>query len=293
VRGEARDGEDRGGGQERPEARRRAVVVVEVVLVGEVGRVGLDLLERLSADGAGPRGRGDPVGLLSSALAVGGVGGVVRLDRLGAVAARAGLVRSVRSVDPQTLDPRPGRREGPPGPPNSARRFPHAGEASRSVTADEIHRVLAARVVGYLRARGVEDPEDVAGEVFLQVARDLSRFRGRDDPDAVRRWVFTIARHRMADASRRARRRPRSSGTEVPDRAAPDRAEPIDPELLAALAHLTPEQREVLALRFVADLPLEDVARLTKRSVGATKALQHRALENLRRAVSPDGPTAL
>ena len=72
-----------------------------------------------------------------------------------------------------------------------------------------------------------------------------------------------------------------------------DHAEPLDPELLDALAQLTPDQREVLALRFVADLSLEDVARLTKRSVGATKALQHRALENLRAAVSPDEPPAL
>jgi RNA polymerase sigma-70 factor (ECF subfamily) len=39
-------------------------------------------------------------------------------------------------------------------------------------------------------------------------------------------------------------------------------------------------------LRFVADLPLEAVAKITGRRVGAVKALQHRALENLRRAVS-------
>src|SRR5688572_10559451 len=161
------------------------------------------------------------------------------------------------------------------------------------VTADEIYRQLATRVVGYLRARGVSDPEDVAGEVFLQVTRDLPRFRDPDDPEAVRRWVFTIARNRMTDAGRRARRRPQSSGTELPDRAAPVRSEPIDPELLGALAQLTPDQREVLALRFVADLPLEDVARLTKRTVGATKAVQHRALENLRVAVSPERPPAL
>jgi RNA polymerase sigma factor (sigma-70 family) len=161
------------------------------------------------------------------------------------------------------------------------------------LSADEVYRTLAPRVVGYLRARGAEDPEDVAGEVFLQVTRDLPRFRDHDDPEAIRRWVFTIARNRMTDAARRARRRPRSSAAEVPDRASPLRPEPIDPELLAALAQLTPDQREVLALRFVADLPLEDVARLTKRSVGATKSLQHRALENLRAAVSPERPTAL
>ena len=161
------------------------------------------------------------------------------------------------------------------------------------MTADEIYRALARRVVGYLRARGAEDPDDLAGEVFVQVTRDLPRFRDRDDEDAVRRWVFTIARNRLTDAGRRARRRPRSSGGPVPEQPSVEHAEPLDPELLAALGQLTADQREVLALRFVADLPLEDVARLTKRSVGATKALQHRALENLRRAVSPEGPPAL
>lgn len=161
------------------------------------------------------------------------------------------------------------------------------------MTADEIYRTYATRVVGYLRARGAGDPEDIAGEVFLQVAKDLPRFRDQDDADAVRRWVFTIARHRMIDARRRARRRPRSSGTPVPDQPAVAASEPMDPELLGALAQLTADQREVLALRFVADLPLEDVARLTKRSVGATKSLQHRALENLRAAVSPEPPAAL
>jgi RNA polymerase sigma-70 factor (ECF subfamily) len=161
------------------------------------------------------------------------------------------------------------------------------------LTADEVYRLHATRVIGYLRTRGAADPEDLTGEVFLQVARDLPRFRDQDDPDAVRRWVFTIARNRLTDAGRRARRRPKASATEVPDLPASPPEEPVDPELLAALAQLSPDQREVLTLRFVADLPLEDVARLTKRSVGATKSLQHRALENLRGAVSPSAPPAL
>ena len=161
------------------------------------------------------------------------------------------------------------------------------------MTPDEIYLALAPRVLGYLRARGVPDAEDVAGEVFLQVARDLRRFRGAQDEIAIRRWVFTIARNRATDAARRARRRPRSSGAEVPDEPATPSAEPLDPELVAALLELTADQRDVVALRFIADLPLEDVARMTRRSVGATKALQHRALENLRQAVSPESRPAL
>jgi len=60
-------------------------------------------------------------------------------------------------------------------------------DATRPVTPEEIYFALAQRVVGYLRARGVTDPEDVAGEVFLQVARDLRRFRDAPDEIAVRR----------------------------------------------------------------------------------------------------------
>ena len=53
------------------------------------------------------------------------------------------------------------------------------------------------------------------------------------------------------------------------------------PELVRALGRLTAEQREVVALRFVADLPIDAVAALTGRKANAVKALQHRALEAL------------
>jgi RNA polymerase sigma-70 factor (ECF subfamily) len=158
-----------------------------------------------------------------------------------------------------------------------------------------VYEQLAPAVLGYLRAQGVTDPDDLLGEVFLHVARDLARFGDADDPLAVRRWVFGIARHRVLDARRRAARRPRivsAAVPELPGAASPSPDGP-DPELVAALATLTPEQREVLALRFVADLALGDVAALTGRTVGAVKALQHRALEQLRAAVSPAARPAL
>ena len=50
------------------------------------------------------------------------------------------------------------------------------------------------------------------------------------------------------------------------------------------------DQREVVVLRFVADLSLEDVAEVTGRNVNAVKAMQHRALANLRRALTVDDP---
>lgn len=142
----------------------------------------------------------------------------------------------------------------------------------------------APAVRGYLRGQGVPEADDVLSEVFLQVARSLPRFRG--DDDQLRAWVFTIARNRVIDAHRRRSTRPALSDAPVPEQPAPAPADPLDPDLVAALALLTTEQREIVVLRFVADLPLEEVASLTGRTEGAVKSMQHRALAQLARILS-------
>jgi RNA polymerase sigma-70 factor, ECF subfamily len=148
----------------------------------------------------------------------------------------------------------------------------------RAPGAGEVYLWLAPSVLGYLRARGAADPEDLLGEVFFQVARDVERFRG--DPVKLRAWVFRIARNRLIDDTRRRSARPQSVTESVPELAVEPSA-PADPELLDALAQLTPAQREVVLLRFVADLPVAEVARLVKRRPGAVKAMQNRALARL------------
>ena len=166
-----------------------------------------------------------------------------------------------------------------------------AGDATGATTAvrpvGEVFLALAPAVHGYLRAAGVSDSENVLGEVFLRVARALPRFTGSDAD--LRRWVFTIAHNCVVDDRRRAtRERASLAFLHRRDRraAAPAPAEPLDPGLLAALQDLTAEQREVVTLRFVADLSLDEVARMTGRDVGAVKSLQHRALRTLSAALS-------
>jgi len=144
-------------------------------------------------------------------------------------------------------------------------------------TAEAAYRLLAEPVYGYLRSIDRVDADDLFGDVFVAVAARVDSFEG--DEVALRSWVFTIAHHRIVDWRRRQQRRKllpfsRSDHTPPP-------ADPFDPELIAALNELTVEQREVLVLRFVADLPLEDVAMITGRTVGAVKSLQHRALAQL------------
>jgi RNA polymerase sigma-70 factor (ECF subfamily) len=152
-----------------------------------------------------------------------------------------------------------------------------------ALDAGSAYEILAPAVLGYLRAMGAPEPEDLLGEVFVHVVRDVHRFRG--DEAAARSWVFTIAHHRLIDDRRRRARRPVTVRSQLPDRA--DDADPAtlatvaDPTLIAALAQLTADQRAVLALRFVADLPIRDVAGILRRRVGAVKALQNRALNRL------------
>lgn len=141
-----------------------------------------------------------------------------------------------------------------------------------------VYERLAPAVLGYFRAHRMRDPEGLTGDVFVAVTERLPRFRG--DDGALRRWVFTIAHHRRVDEIRRAGRRPEALGAEVEGPPAMDPS-PLDPSLVAALDRLTPEQRDVVVLRFVADLPIATVARTTGRRTGAVKMLQSRGLAAL------------
>lgn len=155
---------------------------------------------------------------------------------------------------------------------------------------DAIYRELGPPLLGYLRAGGAAEPEDLLGEVFLQVVRDLSRFEGLEGD--FRAWVFTVAHHRLVDERRRSARRPvelrpalgeEEVGGDVEQEAL---AHVDEARVHSLLGRLSPDQRSVLLLRLVADLTVEQVARLLETTPGAVKALQRRALVALRREIS-------
>ena len=166
-------------------------------------------------------------------------------------------------------------------------------EAQRgSVSAFErLYRALAAQVVSYLRWHRVSDPDGLTNDVFAQVHRKLSSFEG--DEQGFRSWVFTIAHHRMIDDRRRSQRQPFVAGeVEVEDHRALGDVEDDAFAVLGSdrvrelLAVLSPDQRAVVLLRVVADLSVEDVAKILGKREGAIKALQHRAMGALRRHLS-------
>ncbi len=152
---------------------------------------------------------------------------------------------------------------------------------------ERIYRSLAPSVAGYLRWHGVHDVDAVTNEVLAQVHRNLARFTG--DAAGFRSWVFTIAHHRMVDERRATGRRPRLVDAEITEGAIVGDVEVDaldalgDDRLRALLEVLSPDQRDVLLLRVVADLSLEDTAIALGKRRGAIKSLQHRALATLRR----------
>jgi RNA polymerase sigma factor (sigma-70 family) len=155
---------------------------------------------------------------------------------------------------------------------------------------ERLYADLAPRVIGYLRARGAAEPEDLAGEAFLQVVRDLPRFTG-DERD-FRAWVFTIVHRRLVDERRRHGRRPADPAPpeEVAGRAGAggDVAEEAMDQVAErrarhAIAQLPRDQQAVMLLRILGDMTVEEVARAMGKRVGAVKALQRRALRRIER----------
>jgi RNA polymerase sigma factor (sigma-70 family) len=193
--------------------------------------------------------------------------------------------------------PRPGhgravrpRAVGPPAPAPEGALAPLvvAAKAGCSTSFERLYRLLAGQVASYLRWHRASDPDGLTNDVFAQVHRNLPRFEG--DEQGFRSWLFTIAHHRMIDDRRRANRQlPVQGDTGVDEsRGCGD----VEEDAFAAMSHheverllavLSPDQREVVLLRIVADLPVEEVARLMNKGEGAIKALQHRALASLRR----------
>jgi len=164
-----------------------------------------------------------------------------------------------------------------------------AAAAGSGAAASRIYRLLSPQVSGYLTARGLEDPEAATQEVFLTLFEKLPDITG--GAQGLRTFAFSIAHARAVDAARRRARRPEPAAydpeTDLRTSASAEELvlERAGGDAVGLLAALNPDQREVLALRIVADLPVEQVARIMGRSEGSVKQLQRRALGSLRKLV--------
>jgi len=160
---------------------------------------------------------------------------------------------------------------------------------------ERLYRDLAPAVAGYLRVQGSAEADDLTSDVFVKVFRGVAGFSGGEDQ--FRSWVFTIAHHRLMDERRQRSRRPVVDHADVTELPCPF-VQDVEAETLRRLSlqrvrrlcdRLAPDQRNVLLLRMVADLSLEQTADALGKSVGAVKALQHRGVATLRQLLEREG----
>lgn len=159
-----------------------------------------------------------------------------------------------------------------------------------------VYDELAPRVHGYFVARGARDPEDLTSEVFLTVFPRLSALQG--GISGLRTLVFSVAHARLVDDVRRRSRQPeaRPYEPEDDDRRSPSSEDEAGITLgteraIALLSHLPEDQRNVLLLRHLADLTVDEVADALGKSPGAVKQLQRRGILTLRDVLAGEGVT--
>lgn len=146
---------------------------------------------------------------------------------------------------------------------------------------DGIYRYL------YTRVRHQADAEDLTEQVFLKMVDSIARYRPQGV--AFSSWLYRIAHNLLVDRYRRSGRDTVELSSDLHD-VRPQ----VDPatmaqqsddrrRLLLAIRRLTPEQQQIVTMRFIDGLDVDEIARLTHRRPGAIHSMQHRALASLYR----------
>lgn len=143
-------------------------------------------------------------------------------------------------------------------------------------------------MTGFFRSRGVSDPESATGDVFFELSRNFETFQG--DEDSFTTLVFGIAYRRLSYEDFHPRRRPRTAlADKVLDHLESeievhidDTSPKIPDSVRTALHVLKPEERDVLCLRVVAGLTVEQTAEVVGSDVSTVKTLQRKALARIR-----------
>jgi RNA polymerase sigma-70 factor (ECF subfamily) len=145
-----------------------------------------------------------------------------------------------------------------------------------------------ARLVAFLRSRAPLVADDLASEVWLAAARGLPRFIG--DESGWYGFLFTIARRQVADHWRQTKRR-RTDPVDPVSLAEHEAATNVESDGIGSTVgrevielihrHLTADQADVVLLRVVAGLDVDEVAAVLGKEPGAIRVLQHRGLKRL------------
>ncbi len=165
-----------------------------------------------------------------------------------------------------------------------------ARRASRDFEAfGELYRRYMCPIYRYVRSQVPHQlAEDVTAQIFFKALKSADSFRGESRYQA---WIFRIARNTIS-TSRKPKREVSFGHHDLPEAADPSPSpasqavlEESRRVLTRTVSGLPPAQREVVALRYLSDLSIEEVAQITSRSRGAVRILLHRARVRLRHAL--------
>jgi RNA polymerase sigma-70 factor (ECF subfamily) len=151
----------------------------------------------------------------------------------------------------------------------------------------ELYQGNVYQVYAYISRRvgSREEAEDITSDVFHHALANLKSFEWRGAPFAA--WLIRIATNRITD---RWRKTANEGGNPITDEPKDTRMENIEQRaaLFQLVKRLPEDQRRVVVLRFVEEKSIREIAQELRRSEGAVKQLQFRALEKLR--ASAEGP---
>jgi RNA polymerase sigma-70 factor (ECF subfamily) len=135
---------------------------------------------------------------------------------------------------------------------------------------DKIYRYIA------LRIRNDMEAEDLTQQVFMKVLHSITSYKNQGVPFSS--WVYRIAHNQVVDFLRQ------HNNTGDDPQHIMEKEYDIE-QLKTAMKQLTDSQQEVLALRFTGEMPIVQCAGIMGKSEGAIKALQHSAVQALRKAL--------
>ncbi len=148
----------------------------------------------------------------------------------------------------------------------------------------ELYEINFERVYAYVvrRVGNRTETEDLTSEVFHQALANLKRFEWRGIPFAA--WLFRIAANLIADRWQRTGREVSDDGAIETAQVSPVEIEEVERRatLFRLVDTLPAEQKRVVVLRFVEQKSIKDVAQEIRKTEGAVKQLQFRALTSLR-----------
>ena len=142
----------------------------------------------------------------------------------------------------------------------------------------------------FLKVSSKEDAEDLAHQVFMNALEHMPGYRHKGFPFSS--WLYRIARNAVIDHYRTKKDRVSLEDTDPEDfargesiQADAHRALEIE-KVRRAIKKLSPLHQDVIIMRFVEELAIREVAVALKKSEGAIKLLQHRAITELQRIIS-------